>query len=197
MLSAPRCSTASTRAGWPPCDDEMDVLGAHADLPVADRDHVHWRRPDESRGKSRRRPQIQFLRRSILFYSSVAHQDHAIRHGHGLGLIVRHVDHCHSEPLLQRADFSAHFVAQLRIEVGKRLVHQAYLATSAMMARPSATRCRWPPENCEGLRSRRCDSPTISATRFSRVSRSASRHPPHAEAEDDVFSNVQMRKQRV
>ena len=46
---------------------------------------------------------------------------------------------------------------------------------SAMIARPSATRCCWPPESCEGLRSRSFSSPRREATRARRFSRSASR----------------------
>ncbi len=34
------------------------------------------------------------------------------------------VDHRHAEAGLQRADLDPHLVAQLRVQVGKRLVHQ-------------------------------------------------------------------------
>ena len=44
---------------------------------------------------------------------------------------------------------------------------------SLMIARPSATRCCWPPESCDGLRASSCDRPSSSETRASRRSRSA------------------------
>ena len=37
------------------------------------------------------------------------------------------VDHRHAELLLQRADLAPHLLAQLRVEVRQRLVHQADL----------------------------------------------------------------------
>ena len=37
---------------------------------------------------------------------------------------MRHVDHGDAEPLLQRADFAAQVLAQLRVEIGQRLVEQ-------------------------------------------------------------------------
>ena len=48
-----------------------------------------------------------------------------IGHGHGLGLVVGDIDHGHAEPLLQAADFGAHLVTQLGVEIRQGLVHQA------------------------------------------------------------------------
>ena len=66
-----------------------------------------------------------------------------------------------------------------------------------MIARPSATRCCWPPESCEGLRASSGVRPSRSATRARRASRSARRHPAHPQAEQDVLGDDQVREQRV
>ena len=54
-------------------------------------------------------------------------QHDLVGHAHRLGLVVRHVDHGDAERLLQRADLAPHLLAQLRVEVRERLVHQADL----------------------------------------------------------------------
>ena len=92
--------------------------------PVALRDQIHRRRADKARRESRRRSIVQFFGRPVLLDMAVAHQHDAIGHRHGLGLIVGHIDHRHSKPLLQRPDFSPHFVPQLGVEIRKWLVHQ-------------------------------------------------------------------------
>ena len=66
-----------------------------------------------------------------------------------------------------------------------------------MMARPSATRWRWPPDNCDGLRSRRWrQADDIGDPLQPRIALGA-RNPAHPQAEDDVLGHVEMRKQRV
>ena len=92
---------------------------------VAPRDQIHRRRADEARRECGGRPIVQLLRRTVLLDTAVAHQHDAIGHGHGFGLVVRHIDHGHPEPLLQRPDFSPHLVTQLGVEIRKRFVHQA------------------------------------------------------------------------
>ena len=66
-----------------------------------------------------------------------------------------------------------------------------------MIARPSATRCCWPPESCEGLRSQqRLQSEqrrdAVEPPRASPLGDAAHREPEH-----DVLGDRQMRKQRV
>jgi len=122
---------------------EMDILGTDADgdlvgapgealRPVrarqrqrGSRHDIHRRRADESRREHRRGTRVHFVGRRVLLDVPVAQQDHLVGHAHRLGLVVRHVHHRHPELLLQRADLAAHFVAQLRVEVRQRLVHQA------------------------------------------------------------------------
>jgi hypothetical protein len=50
---------------------------------------------------------------------------------------------------MQLADLEAHLHAQLGVEIGERLVEQEHLR-SRTMARPMATRWRWPPESSRG-----------------------------------------------
>ncbi len=56
--------------------------------------------------------------------------------------------------LVELGDLDAHLHAQLGIEVRERLVEQEDPG-SRTMARPMATRWRWPPESWRGLRVRR------------------------------------------
>src|SRR2546427_333960 len=53
-------------------------------------------------------------------------QDHAIGHRHRLDLIVRDIDHADAEFALQVANLLPHLLAQLRIEIRQRFVHQAH-----------------------------------------------------------------------
>src|SRR5215212_7485436 len=59
---------------------------------------------------------------------------------------------------------------------------------SRTMARPMATRWRWPPDSCLGLRSSRPSS-SMSATFLTRRSISALSHPPDLEAVGDVVGH--------
>ena len=53
-----------------------------------------------------------------------AHDGDAVAEGHGLGLVVGHVDRRRAQPLLEARDLGAHLDAQLRVEVRQRLVHE-------------------------------------------------------------------------
>jgi hypothetical protein len=55
---------------------------------------------------------------------AVAHHGDARGERHRLDLIVRHIDDGGSEALMQFLDFRAHVYAQLRVQVGQRLVEQ-------------------------------------------------------------------------
>ena len=52
------------------------------------------------------------------------HDRDAGRQGHRLDLIVRHIDRRLADPLMQLLDLGAHIDAQLRIEIGERLIKQ-------------------------------------------------------------------------
>ncbi len=81
------------------------------------------------------------------------HHGDAVRHGHRLDLVVGDVDEGRAEALVQLGELGAHVDAQLRVEVRQRLVHRGRRRDARTMARPSATRWRWPPESCAGRRS--------------------------------------------
>ena len=68
---------------------------------------------------------------------------------------------------------------------------------SAMIARPSATRCCWPPESCEGFRSSSAVRPSSCATRASRWSKLGRGFLSHLDPEQDVLAHAEMREQRV
>ncbi|MCY1301259.1 hypothetical protein D9M70_508580 [compost metagenome] len=59
----------------------------------------------------------------MLDLSAVHHHD-LVGHGHGLGLVVGHVDHRPAQPLVQLLDLAAHLHAQLGIKVRERLVEE-------------------------------------------------------------------------
>ena len=70
------------------------------------------------------------LRRSDLLDEAVAHDDNAVAKRHGLDLVVRDVDERGVDLLAQLDDLGAHLVAELRIKVRQRLVHQKDLRAS-------------------------------------------------------------------
>ena len=56
-----------------------------------------------------------------------AHHGYPIAERHGLRLVVGDVHGCRPEAVLEPRDLDAHLHAQLRIEVGERLIHQERL----------------------------------------------------------------------
>ncbi|MCR4871566.1 MAG: ATP-binding cassette domain-containing protein [Atopobiaceae bacterium] len=64
------------------------------------------------------------LRGADLLNETVLHDDYAVAERHGLGLIVGDVDEGGVDAVTQLDYLSAHLVAELGVEVGKRLVHE-------------------------------------------------------------------------
>ena len=64
------------------------------------------------------------LRRIDLLQEAVLHHRDAGRHGHGLDLVVGHVDEGGAQALVQLADFSAGLHAQFGVQVRERLVEE-------------------------------------------------------------------------
>ena len=112
---------------------EAQALFAEAHPDVAVRagevrhDDVHRRRPDELGDEQVPRTLVEHLRSVDLLEEPVAHHRHAIAHRHRLGLVVRDVDRRHVEVALEASDLGAHLDAELRVEVGERLVHEERL----------------------------------------------------------------------
>ena len=94
-------------------------------LPSVQREQVHRRRADEAGGETRCRTRIDFRRRCVLLDMAVAQQHDLVGHAHGLGLVVRDVQHGDAQPALQRQDLAPHVGTKLRVQVRQRFVHQA------------------------------------------------------------------------
>ena len=103
------------------CDD--------GDLAVPCRDDAvqKVRRADEARDKSGFRPLVNRAGRRDLFNPPRTHHGNAIRDSERLLLVVRHVQHCNPEQLLQATDLAAHLDPQLGVEVRERLVEQQHV----------------------------------------------------------------------
>ena len=84
------------------------------------------RASDEPSDKSRLRSAIKRIRRIDLLQVALVHDGDSIRGHHRLGLIMGHVHHGDLELVVQPADFEAHLLAQVRIEVGERFVQQQH-----------------------------------------------------------------------
>ena len=87
-------------------------------------DEVHRGRADEAGHEQVVRALVELLGRPDLLELAVTHHRHPVAQGHGLGLVVRDVDHGGAEPPLDPGDLGAHLHPQLRVQVGQRLVHQ-------------------------------------------------------------------------
>ena len=114
-------------------------------------EEVHGRAADETRHEQIGRAVVQRLRRVELLQHAVPHDGDAVAHGHGLDLVVGHVDGGRLQSLVQLDEARSRFDAQLGVEVdsGSSIRNTC---GSRTMARPSATRWRWPPDSCLGLR---------------------------------------------
>jgi hypothetical protein len=62
--------------------------------------------------------------------TAVLHDHQAVAEGHGLLLVVGHVEHRRAGALVQGAQLAAHLDAQLGVEVGERLVEQEHLGVA-------------------------------------------------------------------
>ncbi len=73
------------------------------------------------------RPVIKIERRAHLLDVTVMHDHDLVGHGHGLDLVMGHIDRRGLEALVQFLHLGAHRDAQFGIEVGERLVEQEHL----------------------------------------------------------------------
>jgi len=71
-----------------------------------------------------------FLRGAHLLDLAIPHDDDAVAQRHGLGLVMGNIDESGIDALPQLDDLGTHLVAQLGIQVGKRLIHQEYLGAA-------------------------------------------------------------------
>ncbi len=87
-------------------------------------DQVDPRLADELRHLDMLRIVVDHLRGGELQQRSADHHGHAIGHRQRLGLVVGDVERRHAGAAVQVDDLAAGMHAQVRIEVGQRLVHQ-------------------------------------------------------------------------
>ncbi len=85
---------------------------------------VDPRGPDERGDEHVLRQGVHLARRAHLLEHSPAHHGDPVAQRHGLRLVVRHVDRGDAEFLGELGYLGPQVVAELRVEVGERLVHQ-------------------------------------------------------------------------
>ena len=92
--------------------------------PPLEVEEVHRRRADEV-GHENARPAGRRSRAGVreLFDDAIVHHGDLVGHRHGFELVVRDVDRGRLQPVVQRAQFAAHDMAELRVERAERLVH--------------------------------------------------------------------------
>ena len=130
--------TSSRRFAWPspaPSDD----IEPHAPFVDARAPSTlgleQVRCSEERRHRPVRGISIDFLGRADLLDTAAVHHDHTVGQRHRFGLVVRHIEARHAEPLLDRAKLVAHLQAQLRVEIAQRLVEQQHLRLEHERAR--------------------------------------------------------------
>jgi hypothetical protein len=157
---------------------------------------VHRRRADEAGSEGGRGPRIEGARRRRLFDPALVQEHHLVGHAHGLGLVVRHVDDGEAQALLQLAQLGAHLLAQLRVQVGQRLVHQADLGLRHQRAAQ-----RHPLLLAARELRRLAIEQGGQAEQFGRLGQPlrhfGGRRLAHREAEGDVVGHAQVREQRI
>jgi hypothetical protein len=94
---------------------------------------------------------VQIARGVDLFDAALVEHGDAVGHRQRFGLIMGDEDESDAELALQLLQFALHLLAQFQIERAERLIEQQH-ARAIDQARARATRWRWPPDNCTGLR---------------------------------------------
>src|SRR5438128_5406302 len=111
---------------------ETDLFRSHGDRLAVPRDRQGGitgedvRRPDKTGNEAGRRPLIYLGRTADLLDPPLIHHRHAVAHRQRFLLVVRHINKCHREPLLDRLQLDLHRLAKLEIEGAKRFVEQEH-----------------------------------------------------------------------
>ena len=103
--------------------DHLQARAGKRDVTIVARralDHVAC--ANEARDEFRLRPVVDVFRRAeLLDFPRIHHRDQVGR-GHRLGLVVRDVDRRVTVFVVQPANFKAHLLAQVGVEVGQRFI---------------------------------------------------------------------------
>jgi hypothetical protein len=91
---------------------------------------VHRRRADELGHEERRGLVVDVLGRAELLDHAVVHHDDLVAHLHGLELVVGDIDGRGPHPVVERAQFLGHPLAELGVERAERFVHQEALGVA-------------------------------------------------------------------
>ena len=161
------CPAPARRASGMPIAAELDRVVRDGRL-----DEVHRRRADERGHEEVRRLAVETLRRVDLLDAPVAHHRDALAERHRLDLVVRHVDRRRRRAARAGSTSCARMLTRSfasRFDSGSS-IRNAF--GSRTMARPIATRWRWPPESAAGRRSRSSSRPQHAARRSRRGARS-------------------------
>ena len=115
-------STQANGTARSPCGGQLLHHGGQ----FFQRHHIHLRCADELRHKLVGRVVVQLQRCAHLFDLAIAQHHHAVGQGHGLDLVVRHIDGGCAQVAVQLGDLDPGLAPQGRIEVGQRLVKQEH-----------------------------------------------------------------------
>ncbi len=151
---------------------------------------------DEAGDEAVLRMVVELALRADLLDLAVAHDDEAVGHRQRLVLVVRHHDRGEAELALELADLDPHLLAQLRIEIGERLVEQqdvrlddegarqgdALLLAARELARQALAEL-FEPHHAQRLGDLALDRSRIEL--------------PHAQAEGDVLRHGEMREEGI
>ena len=157
---------------------------------------VHGGRADEARGKGGSGRGVHIARRRALLHTPLVQQHHLVSHAHGLGLVVRHVHHGEAQALLQLAQLGAHLLAQLRIQVGQRLVHQAHAGLGHQGAAQRHALLLPAGQLCGPTLQQRGQAEQLGGLRHALRGLGLG-HLAHRQAKADVLRHAQVRKQRI
>src|SRR5581483_6763805 len=153
-------------------------------------------RTDETCDEFRAWPVVDFLGRACLLDLAGIHDRDQISGRHCLRLIVRHVDSRVAIRVMQPANLKSHFLTQVCVEIGQRLVEQKGLGLHDQRTRQRDTLLLAAGQFagvtlCQGRQLRR------SKNRFELLADRVAVHLAELEAVNDIFSDRHVRPQRV
>ena len=158
---------------------------------------VHRRRAEESGHEPVRGMVVDLERAAALLDHAVLHHHDPIAQRHRLFLIVRDVDRGASEPQVQPLDLGAHARRAASRPGSDSGSSNRKRCGSRTIARPSATRCRCPPDSACGLRSSSVRMPRIAAARCTRLVDLRFGDLPQLQRERHVLVHRHVRVERV